>query len=112
MLGRTRRESTISFDCRQHPLRARSWQGPAVIDEKLAHSALRLYNFLMTDEELAQRFGFFVGALLVLIVTRVLAKKYRHESFEIIDSLFKIVMAMCGIGVVLFVVVLLTKSLT
>lgn len=80
--------------------------------KKLAPSAPRFYNCPMTVEELAQRIGFFVGAMLMLIVTRALAKKYRHESFEIIDSLFKIIMAMCGIGVVLFVVVLLTKSLT
>lgn len=66
----------------------------------------------MTAEELAQRIGFFVGAFLVLIVARVLAKKYRHESFEIIDSLFKIAVAMSGIGVLLVVIVLLIVALT
>lgn len=66
----------------------------------------------MTDEELAGRLGFFVGAFLVLILMRVWAKKSKHESLEIIDTLFKIAFAMGGIGVVLFLVVFVTKALS
>ena len=53
-----------------------------------------------------------MGAFLVLILMRVWAKKSKHESLEIIDTLFKIAFAMGGIGVVLFLVVFVTKALS
>lgn len=53
----------------------------------------------------------FIGGALGLLFVRAMAKKYRPEGVEHIDTLSKILLAMGGIGVVLTLVVVVAKLL-
>ena len=65
----------------------------------------------MTQEE-ANLLGLLFGVLVGGLVGRVLAKKYRPEAFEAVDTVSKIALAMGCICVILFLVVVLSRSLT